>query len=168
MRAKECNKLQKMKEVQIETEIQKKWKEIINLFIKGFDSEKYKIETKEDKQELYKLEIVKRGKKRTSSPFIIHYKEKNIHLVSGRRKGAKILVQFISMVGVDDVYKLNIKAKRSGVLISKSIEGNENNCPVLVDDKYIFTKSENEEKIWQIETIIKKLNIDAFVERVNI
>jgi len=150
-----------MRQEQALIEIKKKFKEIVEIFQKNYSTEKYKIKTKADKCKLYCIEVVKKEKKNTSFPFVVRYQNdgKEIVLRSGKRNGAKVLVNFIKMVGIEKVYRLRIKAKRSVVLISDTLEGNEKNRPILVENKYIFTKSENDEKFRQIEEIINGLKI---------
>lgn len=150
-----------MRQDQALIEIKKKFEEIIRIFQQNYSTDEYKIQTKADKSKLYDIEVVRKGTKNTSFPFVVRYQNdgKEIVLRSGRRNGAKVLVDFIKLVKIEKVYPLGIKSKRSGVLISDKLNGNEKNNPKLVDNKFIFTKSENDEKIRQIEEIIKKLKI---------
>lgn len=81
------------------------------------------------------------------------------------RNGAKALVNFITKVGVDDVFNLKLSAKRVGLLITESIQNKDENNYENVGGKYIYKKSENEEKIIIIEEIIDKLKLDASVKK---
>lgn len=154
-----------MKEYDTGNDIETKWKEIIVLFQKQYDPTKQTIITKLEHGDIPRLVIKDRGTKTDTTNFIVNFKGKK--LKSKRRKGAKVLVAFIQMVGVDKVYELNIPSKRSHTLISESVNGNEANSPIYVEGKYIFTKSENTEKINQIQEIIDRLHLDATIERDN-
>ena len=156
-----------MKKNQSIKEIQRKWEEIIDIFRQNFDIAKYRIQTQTDKDRLYKIEVVEKGKKNTSCPFVIKYKDqgKEIVLHSGKRKGAKILATFISWAGVESVFNLKIEAKRSGFLILSNIQGHNEKDFVPIGNKFVFTKSENEEKINQIREIINRLHLNASVDK---
>lgn len=150
---------------QAKKEIQKKWEEIIDIFRQNYDIAKYKILTQTDKARLYKIEVVEKGKKNTSSPFLIKYQDqgKEIVLHSGKRKGAKILATFISLTGVESVFNLKIEAKHSGVLILRNIKGYNEKDFIPIGNKFVLTKSENKEKINQIREIIDRLHLNASV-----
>ena len=75
------------------------------------------------------------------------------------------MVGFITKVGVDDVFNLKLSAKRVGLLITESIQNKDENNYENVGGKYIYKKSENEEKIIIIEEIIDKLKLDASVKK---
>ena len=63
------------------------------------------------------------------------------------------------MVGVDDVFALGIKAKRRGLLIREGIDEKDMKDYVQIGNKYVYKKTENDEKVRQIEEIIRRLNI---------
>lgn len=154
-----------MKEYDTWNKIETKWKEILLLFQKQYDPKKQTLKTKLEGGDIPRLVLEDRWTKTDTTNFIVKFRDKK--LKSKGRKGAKALVTFIQMVGVEKVYELNIPSKRSHTLISDSINGNEANSPIFVDGKYIFTKSENTEKITQIQEIIKKLHLNASIERDN-
>lgn len=149
-----------MEKEQAKKKIEEKWMEIENIYKNSFDVEKYKIEIKVEDGS-YKIDVVEKNKRRTSTQFVIKYVDQGKEKVmpSGKRNGAKALVDFITLVGVDKVFALNVKAKRKGLLISESVKENEKKNFRLVDNKYIFIKSENDEKIRQIKDIIDGLQI---------
>ena len=149
-----------MEKEQAKKKIEEKWMEIENIYKNSFDVEKYKIKIiVEDGS--YKIDVVEKDKRRTSTQFVIKYVDqgKEIVMRSEKRNGANALVDFITLVGVDKVFALNVKAKREGLLISESVKENEKKNFRLVDNKYIFIKSENDEKIRQIKDIIDGLQI---------
>lgn len=149
-----------MEKEQAKKKIEEKWMEIENIYKNSFDVEKYKIKIiVEDGS--YKIDVVEKDKRRTSTQFVIKYVDqgKEIVMRSEKRNGANALVDFITLVGVDKVFALNVKAKREGLLISESVKENEKKNFRYVDNKYIFIKSENDEKIRQIKDIIDGLQI---------
>lgn len=148
-------------------EIEEKWEEIVNVFKQNFSVCEYKIKTQSDKAKLYSISVVKKGHRNTSTQFIIRYNKngESYEWKSGERNGAKALIGFITEVGVDDVFNLKLSAKRVGLLITESIQNKDENNYENVGGKYIYKKSENEEKIIIIEEIIDKLKLDASVEK---
>ena len=149
-----------MEKEQAKKKIEEKWMEIENIYKNSFDVEKYKIKIiVEDGS--YKIDVVEKDKRRTSTQFVIKYVDqgKEIVMRSEKRNGANALVDFITLVGVDKVFALNVKAKREGLIISESVKENEKKNFRYVDNKYIFIKSENDEKIRQIKDIIDGLQI---------
>jgi hypothetical protein len=158
-----------MKTEQVRKEIEEKWEEIVNIFKQNYNVNEYKIKTQKDQNKLYQIYILKKSKRKTSTQFVIKLKKDGKEYIwdSRNRKGAKTLVSFILKVGVEDVYNLNISAKRVGFLMTDNIDGKDLKNYELIDGKYIFKKSENEEKMAQIQEIINKLNLDASIVKVS-
>ena len=91
------------------------------------------------KTKLYSISVVKKGHRNTSTQFIIRYNKngKSYEWKSRERNGAKALVNFITKVGVDDVFNLKLSAKRVGLLITESIQNKDENNYENVGGKYI-------------------------------
>lgn len=155
------------KEEQAINEIEKKWLEIVDIFKQNFSVKEYKIVTQKDKKQLYQINIVKKGEKTTSTQFVITYREggKEYKWSSEKRKGAESLVNFIAKIGVEEVYNLRLPAKRVGLLVNDKINEKDKLKYAQVGNKFIFKKSENEEKITLIREIIDKLQLHATVEK---
>lgn len=154
---------------QIWPQIQKPWMEIINVFKKNFDVKTHTIATKEVKNDMampFKIEFKQRGTRNPSRPFIIRYNKDGNETIwsSEKKKGAESLVEFITAVGVKKVYELKLYTKRVGLLVADSIDQKYKDEYTEVDGKYIYTKSENDEKINIVNDIIKRLKLDASCE----
>ena len=150
-------------------EIEKKWEEIVDVFVHNYSVDKYKIKTKRDKEKFYKIYIVEKDHRNTSTQFIIRYEKdgKDYEWESGEREAAQAMVNFITEVGIEDVYNLKISAKRVGLLITDSISQRVEKNYEKVGNKYIYKKSENEEKITIIQEIIEKLGLrNASIEKI--
>ena len=150
-----------MRQDQALIEIKEKFKDIVDIYKKNYDVNDYKIITKANKDELYIIDVIKKGHKNESSPFVIRYKKKGKEIIirSEKKKGVVALVSFIKLVGVDDVFALGIKAKRRGLLIREGIDEKDMKDYVQIGNKYVYKKTENDEKVRQIEEIIRRLNI---------
>lgn len=158
-----------MKQEQAIKEIESKWVEIVNIFKNSFNVNDYKIKTQKDKNKLYQIHILKTGKRNTSTQFVIKLNKdgKAYEWRSEKSNGAKALVGFIAKVGVEEVYRLHLSAKRVGALMFDSVKEKDKANYELIDGKYIFKKSENDEKITLINEIISRLHLNASVNKIN-
>ncbi|MCR5425148.1 MAG: hypothetical protein K6E93_10400 [Bacteroidales bacterium] len=154
----------KMRNMDIWNIIQKKWEEILTLFKENYNPKKETLIAKLEHGDIPHLVLKDRGTKSETTNFIVRYEERI--LKSKESSGADVLVDFIRMVGAEKVYAAKIRANRCKELVSKTDNDNEDNSPKYVDGYYVFTKSENPEKMMQILDIINRLELaGATIER---
>ena len=79
-----------MRQDQALIEIKEKFKDIVDIYKKNYDVNDYKIITKANKDELYIIDVIKKGHKNESSPFVIRYKKKGKEIIirSEKKEGS--------------------------------------------------------------------------------
>lgn len=147
----------------VENEIQAKWEQILDLFLKNYDIKVKRFKLKLGKDNLPKLSITDKPHRFQGAQIVVEFEDKTI-LSTSELSGADVFVRFIKKVGVDEVQGLGITDRKHRLLVSDSIIGIEHMGPKEIDGKFVITKTGNKEKLDVIREIIDKLKVPAVVK----
>lgn len=136
-----------------------KWEEISKLFIQYYDVNNDRLIIKLDQHKIPQLSITKKSNRKRYNDFEIHFTDKNVKLSSREMNATDLLIQFIKLVGIEQVKALQLKTINGRDLITETNDSGKKRHQI--NGNYIFTKTGTPDKINIIRRIINELKIKA-------
>lgn len=133
--------------------INKHWAEIVKIFEENYDKRNERIVLKIDiKSMLPGISIQDKKSRTATQDFKLVFPHGKILSTEESLSAAKIFVEFIREVGVEEVERLKILTNKGELLITSN-PGNPPQTRQQVDDKYVYIKTATSSKLNTIRII---------------